>query len=111
MDQSIISGVGNYIKSESLYRAEINPHDSANQLSDQRLEILRQKIISVMRESYQMQGATLSTFKNIDDKPGNFAQFLQVYKKKKNPNGLEVKVEKTPDQRTTYWVSQIQNKR
>jgi formamidopyrimidine-DNA glycosylase len=33
MDQKMFSGIGNYIKSECLYRAKLNPHRTVNSIS------------------------------------------------------------------------------
>lgn len=86
MDQSIFSGIGNYIKSESLYRAKIHPMTDVKDLSNIELEMLFKAIRFVMNSSY----------KNI--------LILQVYCKKYDPFGNKVKHMTTPDGRTTYYV-------
>lgn len=40
MDQSVIAGIGNVYRAELLFRAAINPHTPANQLSDAQLHAL-----------------------------------------------------------------------
>ena len=35
MNQSIISGIGNYIKSESLYKTKISPYNIINDIPDE----------------------------------------------------------------------------
>jgi len=86
MNQSIFSGIGNYIKSESLYRAKINPTTDVKDLNDIELEILYNSIKFVMTSSY----------KNTLD--------FQVYRKKYDPFGNKVFYMTTPDKRTTYYV-------
>ena len=55
MDQAIVCGIGNVAKSESLYRARIDPRTPANRLSDAGLEKLIEAMRWIMMESY-MQG-------------------------------------------------------
>jgi DNA-formamidopyrimidine glycosylase len=64
MDQSVVSGVGNYIKAEALYLAELSPHRLVNSLGAKEAERLRQQIINVMKASYNTGGATFSTYRN-----------------------------------------------
>jgi formamidopyrimidine-DNA glycosylase len=108
MDQSVLCGIGNYIKNEALYAAKINPLAAAKDIPKEALLILRLELLRIAQKSLEMQGATLSTFRNIDDKPGEFQTLLQIYKKKNDPLGNKIQETKTPDQRTTYWVKEIQ---
>ena len=55
MDQSIIAGVGNYIKADSLWLAKISPHKTVADLTDGELAILNRSIKKVIRESYERQ--------------------------------------------------------
>ena len=106
MNQSIFSGCGNYIKSESLYRSGISPHNNIENISDTRLENLLIELQSVMSESYLSQGATISTFYNVQNQKGGFT--FQVYGRNKDENGNHIIKEKTPDGRTSHWVKEIQ---
>ena len=108
MDQSVLSGVGNYIKNEALYAAKINPWAAGKDIPKHNLLVLRQELLRISQTSLALQGATLSTFRNIDDKPGEFQNLLLVYKKKIDPLGNKIEEIKTPDQRTTHWVKEIQ---
>ncbi len=56
MDQSIISGIGNVAKSESLYLAGIDPRQPANQLEEPALLRLIGAMRSIMLESYTQGG-------------------------------------------------------
>jgi formamidopyrimidine-DNA glycosylase len=108
MDQKHLSGVGNYIKSEALYRSKISPHRKANSLSELELSNLRQEIIVVMQQSYSLQGATLSNYYTLNKEEGKFSEFLQVYGKQKDPLGNSITKETTLDGRSTWWVKNIQ---
>lgn len=108
MDQSIFSGIGNYIKCEALYRAEISPYRANCQFTEQELRLLYTAIQDIMQESYKMQGASLITYKTMDGSEGGFQNFLQVYGKEICPKGYRVRRETTADGRTTHWVSEVQ---
>ncbi|OUU74908.1 MAG: hypothetical protein CBC29_07210 [Methylococcaceae bacterium TMED69] len=94
MDQSIIAGVGNYIKSDSLWLSQISPHKKVCDLSDGELAVLNRSIKRVMNESYQNHSY-------------NNSKFL-IYGKSKDPDGNEVIKEQTDDKRSTYWVPEVQ---
>lgn len=108
MNQSIVSGCGNYIKSESLYRAGISPHNNIVNLSDEILKKLFRCIRNVMNESYNSNGATISTYYNLEDEKGEFKFKFKVYGRKNDDLGNEVIKEKTLDCRTSHWVKELQ---
>jgi len=93
MDQSVISGVGNYVKAESLYRAKISPHRMVGSLSGAELNDLMREIQAVLKEGYETPGAD---------------RFM-VYRKKVDPLGNPVTSEMTKDSRRTHWVQAIQD--
>lgn len=108
MDQSIISGCGNYIKSEVLYLAKISPLHKIDDLSDKNIEDLYKAIIYIINKSYESKGTTLSTYKHVDGSEGKFSNLLEVYNKKQTKNGYKIEKIKTPDGRSTFWVPNIQ---
>lgn len=108
MNQKVISGVGNYLKSESLYSAGISPWRTCDKLSDNNLRLLRIVIIETIQASLKAGGTTISTFKDINGHVGNFASQLQVYGNKRDRLGRIILRETTPDNRTSYWVPDVQ---
>ena len=108
MDQKIVSGVGNYIKSESLYRAGISPHRTIGDLSDEELEKLYKAIKKVMKSSYKHRGMSQENYVDLNGDEGDYIDHLQVYRKKKDPEGREVVREETKDKRSTFWVPKVQ---
>ena len=109
MNQSIVSGIGNYIKAEALYRAKISPHKNLEEIDESHLKNLFEEIKNVMKESYSLQGNSFKTYRNFQSGGGNFFNMLRVYSKDKDPNGNIVIKEKTEDGRTTHWVKEIQH--
>lgn len=107
MDQSVFAGIGNYIKSEVLYRARISPWRSTSTLTPTECYTLFEAVCDVLTESYNAGGATLATYKSFAGE-GNFGEKLRVYKKKVDPHLRPVKKETTADKRTTWWVPEVQ---
>ena len=108
MDQSVIAGVGNYVKAESLWLAKISPHRKIENLSSHEISVLNHSIQTVLRESLQNGGATLRTYKNFDGSEGQYSSRFAAYNQKKDPDGNDIVKEKTADGRTTHWVPLVQ---
>jgi len=108
MDQSKISGCGNYIKCESLYLSKISPHLTLRELTDLQIENLFKSLKKVITSSYQQQGATIATYQNMEGQKGGFTNFFKVYGRKLDDNNNAIKKETTKDGRTTHWVPLIQ---
>ena len=109
MDQKVISGVGNYIKSEALYRAGISPHLKICDIPLDGMEKLCEWIKIIIKTSYEQGGATLATYTDMDNNHGDFVFSFHVYRKDKDPLGNRVVHEVTDDGRMTHWVPGIQN--
>lgn len=103
MDQSIWCGIGNYIKSESLFLAELSPWRTGNSLSDAEYEALDYAVHSILIRSYKAGGATLATYKQFDGSVGKYSEQLLVYDQKEW-DGKPIKKETTSDGRTSFWV-------
>jgi len=110
MDQSIIAGVGNYLKADSLWAAKVSPFADVSDLSDDDLGLLCTKIKETIRASYAAGGATIDTYRDVDGKKGQYTSKFLVYNKKSDPAGNEVIKEITPDGRKTHWVPKIQTR-
>ena len=104
MNQSIIAGVGNYIKSDSLWLARINPHRKVNELSDVELSNLNLAIKQVMNESFSNGDAAYDSDENAEYTRKHF-----VYNQKHDPDGNPVVREMTEDKRTTHWCPSVQS--
>ena len=109
MDQKVLSGIGNYIKSETLYRAGVSPHLKANEIPDGQMRKLWEWSRRIIKTSYDQGGATLATYTDMDGRRGDFVFSFHVYRKETDPLGNRVIHEVTPDGRMTHWVPEIQN--
>lgn len=102
MDQKIIAGLGNIYANEILYRAKINPETPASSLSSQRLSKLIKTTKTVLNEAIEKNGTSISDYRRIDDKKGEFQNFLQIYQKTSCPKGHPVQKIKQGG-RSTYF--------
>ena len=109
MDQSIIAGVGNYIKADSLWLARLSPNRLVGDCTDEELINLKDCIRRVMLESFNSGGATIRTYKNIDGEEGDYGNRFLVYGRKEDIDGNPVVREETKDGRATYWCPSVQS--
>lgn len=104
-DQKQISGIGNYLRSELLYAARIDPHRTIESLTDAEIGAIYKAAVNKIKASYLAGGASIQHYSDVDNKKGTFEFHMAVYKKKKDPVGRTVKMEKIAgDGQSTYWV-------
>lgn len=102
MDQYVISGCGNYIKSEVLYDAKISPLRKTSELSNDEIYLLYQALCVIPRVSYNNKGLSLRDYADENGKQGYQERNLKIYGKR------SARKTKTSDGRTTYWDPDIQ---
>jgi formamidopyrimidine-DNA glycosylase len=95
MDQTIIAGIGNYIKADALWLARLSPKRLVGDCSDSELINLKDCVRRVMLESFNSGGK-------------NNTKFL-IYGKSEDTDGNPVIREETKDGRTTHWCPAIQS--
>lgn len=102
LDQSIVSGIGNWVADEVLFQSKIAPHRSANDLSKAEFKKLHDKIASVAKLAVKV-GAD-------DEKYPKQWLFHHRWGKKMASvsTGHEIK-HSTVGGRTTAWVPDIQH--
>jgi formamidopyrimidine-DNA glycosylase len=108
MDQSVFSGVGNYLRAEILYVTKISPWRKLVDVSYDELDAIGTAAHDIMSKSYVSGGATLHTFKDANGHAGAYASKFLVYGRKTDPLGNAVIKEDTPDGRTIHWVREVQ---
>lgn len=108
MDQKIFAGVGNYIRSEALYRAGIKPDRYISAMKDEEIKSLCNHIVDVVQEAYKCGGATIATYSDLYGNVGTFYDQFRVYGKKKDPLGNPVIKMTAADGRTVHYVESIQ---
>ena len=108
MDQHGVAGIGNYIKSEALLRAGISPWRNVTDIASEEYVKLCQSVLDVATESYKSQGASIKTYRNVDDLKGTTQFNFKIYSKKVCPIGHPVINETTTDGRTSWWCKDCQ---
>ncbi len=98
MNQKLVSGIGNYLKAEALYRARLSPFRCYHELSDEERKRLFDVIRKIMQDSYQTRHTSSED-----------AFQLLVYRQNADPRGYRVINDQTDDKRTTWWVPEIQH--
>jgi uracil-DNA glycosylase len=110
MNQQKISGVGNYILSEGLYRAGVDPFASVTELDDTRQRLLFRELQSVATESYCAQGLTREKggkFRGMTGEKGQYEFQLQCYGKQLCARGRPViKEVNGPHGRTIWYIEE-----
>ena len=79
MDNHVVVGVGNIYASEALFKAAIHPQRSAGDISLEEFSRLVITIKETLAKAIEQGGTTLKDFVGADNKPGYFAQHLNVY--------------------------------
>ena len=108
MDQTIMSGIGNYLKAEILYDARVSPLNKVGNIPTKYLEKLYNSSIKIIKKSYMASGNSLQHYRDIDSIRGVFEFKLKVYGRKSDQFLRKVVRIKTPDGRNTYYVPSIQ---
>ncbi len=107
MDQRHICGIGNIYACEILYRVGVHPQSKAGCLSLDKIEEILQITRQVLSKAIECCGTTVNDYRNIDDKTGQFQNFLQVYQKNCCPKGHRLQ-KVTVGGRGTYFCPECQ---
>ena len=97
MDQSIFSGIGNYLKSDILFASKIHPKTKTRLLSDEEIITLFNNIKEIMVESYLCGGSSFFSYRSPSGKQGTYSHL--IYGRKES----WVKTTKDRNGRITYY--------
>jgi len=107
LDQKVIAGLGNIYVAEILFRAKVHPITPANKIKITALKSIVLETKSVLQEAIKHNGTTISDYRSIEDKTGEFQNFLKVYGKKICECGAEIHKLKQAG-RSTYFCKECQ---
>ncbi len=79
LDQQLFCGLGNIYASEVLYRCGINPCRKAKRIKLKEWELIVDQTRKVLNEAIEKNGTSISDFRKVDEKTGEFQNFLRVY--------------------------------
>ena len=108
MDQTIMSGIGNYLKAEILYEARVSPFNKVGNIPTEYLHKMYIASIKIIKKSFMASGNSLQHYRDINSVKGEFEFKLKVYGRKSDQFLRKVVRTKTPDGRNTYYVPSIQ---
>lgn len=101
MDQSILCGIGNYLKSDILYLAGILPQETIRNIDDDKLSNLHRLCFEIPQLSYSKGGCTLRDYTDSNGNEGSYVPFIYD---RSHIDGQVVMKGKTPDGRMSYWL-------
>lgn len=111
MNQKIISGIGNYLRADSLWLAKISPHRLVNDLTDSDIKHIFNAILELTWGDYnQKKGIKKGIIKGIK-LPYYYKRDFFVYYENKDIYGNDIKKEELYEgsqKRSIYWVPKIQ---
>jgi formamidopyrimidine-DNA glycosylase len=87
MDQSVIAGIGNIYSDEMLWLAGIHPESNPNKVPQKQMGQLYKAMKLVLLKGIDFGGDSMSDYRNIDGKRGNFQNEHNVYQKKNEKCG------------------------
>ena len=108
MEQKYMSGIGNYIKSECLYLARINPFRNSNSLTSDEMNKLFDSICWVFKASYSVYGMTHGDFISPFGNLGQYDACCYKLKMTKEGDHKIEEVKRNKNDRTTYWCPAVQ---
>jgi DNA-formamidopyrimidine glycosylase len=95
----VVSGIGNYLKSEVLYDARISPLRTVKSISCQEWKMLYNSMKDISTKM-------LKTLRTEDDNA--YMNSMRVYQKDQDKFGNNIERKQTKTGRTTYWVPLLQ---
>jgi len=85
LDQTKIAGIGNIYAQEILFCAGVSPLRLASDLNAFEIEKIWRFTKEILELALKYNGTSISDFRRVDDKKGEFQDFLKVYGKKVCP--------------------------
>jgi DNA-formamidopyrimidine glycosylase len=106
LEQKHFSGIGTYLRSESLYRAGLSPYRILESLTDSEIYGLYHGIIFTTKESYDKGGYSFKDYHDPHGVKGTFKTL--VHDKETDPFGNKVIKVELSDGRVNYFCPEIQ---
>ncbi|MCX6702042.1 MAG: DNA-formamidopyrimidine glycosylase [Candidatus Zambryskibacteria bacterium] len=83
MDQTIIAGIGNIYSDEILWASGIHPERKISSLKNKEIENIWKATKKILISSIKIGGDSMSDYRNIYGKKGNFQNLHKVYRRTK----------------------------
>jgi len=108
LDQKIISGIGNIYACEILYKVMLHPGTPSGKIDFDLAKKIVQETKVTLLKAISCNGTSISDYRSVDDKTGEFQNFLRVYQKTLCPKGHKIQKIKQSG-RGTYYCPICQN--
>lgn len=108
MDQHGVSGIGNYLRAEILYDCRVDPWRNVTDITSAEYVALCEATIRIAEASYKSQGATISTYRTVDDSKGTTQFDFEAYGCKECPSGHEITRRQDGNGRMVHWCERCQ---
>jgi len=110
LDQSIIAGLGNIYASEILFKSGIHPQSEVCNFKKKDWGNIIKFTKIILQEAIEKNGTTISDFRRVDEKTGEFQKFLKVYGKNNLPcPKCSVPIQRiVQQQRSTFFCNECQ---
>ena len=108
MDQTCISGIGNYLRAEILFECGVNPWKSVVEVSASEYVKLCEASQNISRKSYESQGASIKTYRNVRGEKGSAQFYFKVYAQERCPNKHTISRRKDANGRMVHWCNSCQ---
>lgn len=111
MDQRHVAGIGNIYASEILYAAGVHPLRPAGSLTAEQWEGVAHAARAILEEAIRLRGTTISDWRDLYGRPGEYQDRLRVYGRKGEPcPRCGTPIERvTLSGRGTYFCPRCQN--
>ena len=102
LDQRVTAGLGNIYVAEILHRAGVSPLRESRSMKKAEILLIINKTKEILIEAVAKNGTTISDYRSVENKTGEFQRFLRVYGKTQCHCGSAIKRVKQAG-RTTYY--------
>lgn len=106
MEQKYMSGIGNYLRAEILYKCRISPHRQLSSLTDTDIYNLYQFSKLTIFKTYRSNGLTIQSYVDPNGLIGTYSCFC--YGRKTDSEGNEIITEKDNQKRKIHWCPNVQ---
>jgi DNA-formamidopyrimidine glycosylase len=104
--KTLCSGIGNYLVSEILYSAKINPWKVTSEITIEEISRIYDSAITIINKSYECNGLSFSDYVDLNDIQGTYKKYLEVYKQTKTKKGEKVLTRIKSGNRTIYYTKE-----
>jgi len=107
LQQELIAGLGNIYVNEILFRAKVFPMIAGKDITKEQSKRIIESMRVILRSAIDNNGTTISDYRRVDNKTGNFQNFLRVYQKEKCSCGANI-VRIKQAGRSTFYCPECQ---